>query len=115
MSSCSAWIGSIQVRILIFCSCGSSPLDQFTLFLLPALISGRLFDLGYFRSTLILASINLIVCTVLVAECHEFWQLLLCQGFGVGVSLHNTILLFRTSFHVSVISRYHVVWYLDPL
>ncbi|KAF8265572.1 MFS general substrate transporter [Lactarius quietus] len=65
-----AWIGSIQV----------------TLFMLPALISGRLFDLGYFRSTLTVASLNLVVCTILMAECHEFWQLLLCQGFGIGMS-----------------------------
>jgi hypothetical protein len=78
----------MQVRVQICRSCGSSPVDQFFLFLFPALISGRLFDLGYFRSTLVFASINLVVCTVLVAECHEFWQLLLCQGFGVGVSLH---------------------------
>ncbi|KAF8264993.1 MFS general substrate transporter [Lactarius quietus] len=64
-----AWIGSVQGAFLIF----------------PALISGRLFDIGYFRSTLIFASMNLVVCTLLVAECHEFWQLLLCQGFGVGI------------------------------
>ncbi|KAF8272785.1 MFS general substrate transporter [Lactarius quietus] len=64
-----AWIGSLQAALLVF----------------PALISGRLFDLGYFRRTLFFASINLVVCTLLVAECHEFWQLLLCQGFGIGI------------------------------
>ncbi|KAF8272784.1 MFS general substrate transporter [Lactarius quietus] len=64
-----AWIGSLQAALMAF----------------PALISGRLFDLGYYRSTLIFASINLVVCTLLVAECHEFWQLLLCQGFGIGI------------------------------
>ena len=87
--SFSAWIGSIQVRILICCSGGNSnsPVDQYFLCLFPALISGRLFDLGYFHSTLIFASTNLVVCTFLIAQCHEVWQLLLCQGFGIGVSL----------------------------
>jgi hypothetical protein len=66
---------------------GSSPLDQFSFIYIPALISGHLFDLGYLRSTLIFASINLVTCSFLIAECHEFWQLLLCQGFGIGVSL----------------------------
>jgi hypothetical protein len=55
-------------------------------------MSGRLFDLGYLRSILIIASINLVVCTFLIAECHEFWQLLLCQGFGVGVSVQKRFL-----------------------
>ncbi|KAI9432733.1 MFS general substrate transporter [Lactarius indigo] len=65
-----AWIGSIQFALIFF----------------PALISGRLFDLGYLRSTLIIASINLVACTVAIGECHEFWQLLLIQGFGIGIS-----------------------------
>ena len=28
----------------------------------------------------------LVVATVLTAECEEFWQLLLCQGFLTGLS-----------------------------
>ncbi|KAI9459459.1 MFS general substrate transporter [Lactarius psammicola] len=65
-----AWIGSIQFSLIFF----------------PALISGRLFDLGYLHSTLIFASTNLVTCTFLVAEYHKFWQLLLFQGFGIGIS-----------------------------
>jgi MCP family monocarboxylic acid transporter-like MFS transporter 10 len=60
---------------------------QFALIFFPALISGRLFDLGYLHSTLIFASITLVACTFSIAECHEFWQLLLLQGIGIGVSL----------------------------
>ena len=78
------------MRILICCFKWNrlgSPVDQYFLCLFPALISGRLLDLGYLRSTLIVASINLVLCTVLIAQCHEVWQLLLCQGFGIGVSL----------------------------
>ncbi|KAH9079675.1 major facilitator superfamily domain-containing protein, partial [Lactarius deliciosus] len=65
-----AWIGSIQ----------------FSLIFLLALIAGRLFDLSYLRSILISSSINLIACTILVAECKEYWQFILCQGFGIGIS-----------------------------
>ncbi|KAI9446199.1 MFS general substrate transporter [Lactarius indigo] len=65
-----AWIGSIQ----------------FSLSLSLALFAGRLFDLGYLRSILILSSINLVACTILVAECSEYWEFLLCQGFGIGIS-----------------------------
>ncbi|KAI0306270.1 MFS general substrate transporter [Multifurca ochricompacta] len=65
-----AWIGSMQYALVFF----------------PALISGRLFDIGYLRGPLILASINLVLCTFLIAECQKYWQFLLCQGFGVGIS-----------------------------
>ena len=52
----------------------------------PALVIGRLFDLGHLHVPVGLASINLVLCTFLIAECREFWHFLLCQGFGVGVS-----------------------------
>ncbi|KAH9993846.1 major facilitator superfamily domain-containing protein [Russula vinacea] len=65
-----AWIGSTQYALVFF----------------PALISGRLFDTGHFRLPLLIASIALVLCTLLIAECHEYWHFLLCQGFGVGVS-----------------------------
>ena len=51
----------------------------------PAILIGRLFDLGYFRSIFVPCSIVLVVATFLVAECHVYWQFLLCQGFAVGV------------------------------
>ena len=31
-------------------------------------------------------SVTLVVATVVAAECKEFWQLLLCQGFLTGAS-----------------------------
>ncbi|KAH9066391.1 MFS general substrate transporter [Lactarius vividus] len=46
-----AWIGSIQYSFIF----------------LLALISGRLFDLGYLRSILIISSINLVACTTLIS------------------------------------------------
>lgn len=65
-----AWIGSIQ----------------YSLVFLPGLITGRLFDLGYFHSVFLPCSFLLVLATFLVAECHVYWQFLLCQGFAVGVS-----------------------------
>ena len=85
----SAWIGSTQVRVLIVCSSAEAKLigshGQYALVFFPSLISGRLFDIGYVRLPLLIASVNLVLCTLLVAECHEYWHFLLCQGFGVGV------------------------------
>ncbi|KAG7441150.1 MFS general substrate transporter [Guyanagaster necrorhizus] len=65
-----AWIGSIQ----------------YSLVFLPGVLAGRLFDLGYFRPLFAASSLLLVAATLLVAECHEYWQLLLCQGFAVGLA-----------------------------
>lgn len=60
---------------------------QYSLVFIPGLVTGRLFDMGLFRVPLALASAFLVVATFLVAECKEYWQFLLCQGFAVGVSV----------------------------
>ncbi len=52
----------------------------------PGLAVGRMFDLGYFRLPLFASSVLFVVCMFLTAECKEYWQFLLCQGFGIGVS-----------------------------
>ena len=71
----------------------------------PALVTGRLYDMGYFKRTLLFfrfvvslvsawevsersetPSVFLVVVTVLIAECKAYWQLLLCQGFASGIS-----------------------------
>ncbi|KAG1827420.1 MFS general substrate transporter [Suillus subaureus] len=64
-----AWIGS----------------TQYALSYLPSLVSGRLFDLGYFKIPFFAASCVLVACTFLTAECTQFWQLFLTQGVGLGV------------------------------
>ncbi|KIK66122.1 hypothetical protein GYMLUDRAFT_158610 [Collybiopsis luxurians FD-317 M1] len=66
-----AWIGSLQI-CLVF---------------LPALISGRLFDLGIFKIPFIASSILLVVSTFLVAECTQYWQFVLCQGLATGIGV----------------------------
>ncbi|KAJ6565981.1 MFS general substrate transporter [Mycena sp. CBHHK59/15] len=56
-----AWIGSIQ----------------YSLVFLPGLLTGRLFDLGYFKIPFLLASTLL---------CTQFWHFILCQGLATGLS-----------------------------
>ncbi|KAG6911387.1 hypothetical protein DXG01_016484 [Tephrocybe rancida] len=63
-----AWIGSIQ----------------YSLVFLPALVFGRLFDLGYFRSIFLTSSVLLVTATFLVAQCTQYWHFLLCQGIVIG-------------------------------
>ncbi|KAI0718723.1 MFS general substrate transporter [Cerioporus squamosus] len=65
-----AWIGSVQYALVF----------------MPGLAFGRLFDMGYLRLPVGLASALLVACTFLTAECKEFWQFLLCQGFGIGLA-----------------------------
>ncbi|KAF9524485.1 MFS general substrate transporter [Crepidotus variabilis] len=65
-----AWIGSIQYALIFF----------------PGLITGRLFDLGYYHSILITSTAILVASTFLVAQCTQYWHFLLCQGFAVGLS-----------------------------
>ncbi|KAI1786161.1 MFS general substrate transporter [Ganoderma leucocontextum] len=69
-SSQIAWIGSVQNAMLYA----------------PGVPVGRLFDLGYLRLPVLMASALLVVCMFLTAECTQYWQFLLCQGFGVGLA-----------------------------
>ncbi|KAF9001736.1 major facilitator superfamily domain-containing protein [Cyathus striatus] len=65
-----AWIGSVQYSLVFF----------------PGQISGRFFDLGYFRIPFFIGSVILVVATFLVAHCTKYWHFLLCQGFAIGIS-----------------------------
>ncbi|KAM5536453.1 hypothetical protein V8D89_009889 [Ganoderma adspersum] len=69
-SSDIAWIGSVQNAMLYA----------------PGLVVGRLFDRGHLRLPMLVASAVFVVCMFLTAECTEYWQFLLCQGFGIGLS-----------------------------
>ncbi|KAJ4466245.1 major facilitator superfamily domain-containing protein [Lentinula aciculospora] len=64
-----AWIGSVQYAFV----------------LLPALFSGRLFDLGIFKIPFLGASILVVTCTVLVGQCTQYWHFFLCQGVALGI------------------------------
>ncbi|KIK92799.1 hypothetical protein PAXRUDRAFT_553782 [Paxillus rubicundulus Ve08.2h10] len=65
-----AWIGSLQYALLF----------------LPGLVTGRLFDLGYFKIPFFVASCVLVACSFIIAECTKYWQFFLVQGLGVGIS-----------------------------
>ncbi|KAG1734342.1 MFS general substrate transporter [Suillus lakei] len=67
-----AWIGS----------------TQYALTYLPSLAAGRLFDLGYFKIPVFAASCVIVACTLLTAECTQFWQFFLTQGRrGLALSI----------------------------
>ncbi|OCB85136.1 MFS general substrate transporter [Sanghuangporus baumii] len=65
-----AWIGSLQ----------------YSLIFLPGLLAGRLFDLGYFKPTLITASAAMTIANFLIAECSKYWHFVLCQGLLLGLA-----------------------------
>ncbi|KAK7444096.1 hypothetical protein VKT23_015494 [Stygiomarasmius scandens] len=65
-----AWIGSVQYALVFF----------------PGLLTGRLFDIGIFKIPYFIASVVLVAAVFLVAECKEYWQFLLCQGFAIGLA-----------------------------
>jgi len=65
----SAWIGSLQ----------------YTLVFLPAVVVGRIFDLGHFRLPFFCGSVALFVGPFLVAQCKEYWQFILAHGILIGV------------------------------
>ncbi|KAJ3988338.1 major facilitator superfamily domain-containing protein, partial [Lentinula detonsa] len=85
-----AWIGSIQRNIGL---------------ILGSLV-GWFFDLGYFRVMLHTCSILLVLATLLTAQCHQYWQFLLCQAldfflimwfklhreFAIGLMLNGSAL-----------------------
>ncbi|KAG1734341.1 MFS general substrate transporter [Suillus lakei] len=64
-----AWIGSAQYALVYF----------------PALVTGRMFDLGYFKIPCFAASCVIVASTFLTAECTQFWQFFLVQGLSIGV------------------------------
>ncbi|KAB5578244.1 major facilitator superfamily domain-containing protein [Coniochaeta sp. 2T2.1] len=71
-----SWIGSIQACLL----------------LLLGLVSGPLYDKGYFRLT-ISVGLGLIVFGMFMTSlAHRYWQLLLAQGVCVGVGMGLTFL-----------------------
>lgn len=86
----SAWIGSVQVRltqpVVLLIGTHFNNLTQYALCFTPGLFTGRLYDMGIVKLPLGISSAALVVGTLLTAECKEYWQFLLCQGFFVGVS-----------------------------
>ncbi|KAK7444100.1 hypothetical protein VKT23_015498 [Stygiomarasmius scandens] len=70
-SSDIAWIGSIQTSLGYF----------------VPIFTGPIFDRGYYRSSLILGCIGIVVSTFLVAECKVYWHFIVCQGLLTGLAM----------------------------
>jgi len=68
-----SWIGSTQLCLMF--SMG--------------LISGKLFDAGYFHSSQIVGIVIYLVCTFMLSLAHfdKYYQLFLAQGLGVGIGI----------------------------
>ncbi|KAI1126930.1 major facilitator superfamily domain-containing protein [Nemania abortiva] len=64
-----AWIGSIQAFLLLFIGG----------------ITGPLYDHGYLRYLLVIGSLLMVVGTMLLSLCTEYWQVILAQGLAVGL------------------------------
>lgn len=64
-----SWIGTVQTFTLIFVGIGSGPL----------------FDLGYFRTMLLLGALIETLGVFLVSLSHNYWQLFLTQGILMGL------------------------------
>lgn len=65
------WISSIQSAFL----------------LLGGTISGRLFDIGYFYHLIIFSTVLTFFSFMMVAQCTQYYHLLLAQGFGIGLGM----------------------------
>ncbi|RMZ86297.1 hypothetical protein DV736_g6478, partial [Chaetothyriales sp. CBS 134916] len=69
-SSTISWIGTVSVFLLI----------------LVGVISGPLFDMGYFRTMLFLGAGGEILAVFIMSFCKTYWQMLLVQGIMIGLS-----------------------------
>ncbi|GAM37667.1 hypothetical protein TCE0_024r07773 [Talaromyces pinophilus] len=68
-SSAISWIGSIQAFLLLFVGA----------------LTGPLYDAGYARHLTISGSFFLVFGQMMLSLCKEYWQVLLAQGFCVGI------------------------------
>jgi MFS family permease len=84
-SSAISWIGSIQAFLL----------------LIVGMLTGPLYDAGYFRHLLVFGSVMLVLGMMMLSLCREYWQVLLAQAVCVGV---GTGALFVPS--IAILSTY---------
>jgi MFS family permease len=68
-SSNISWVGAIQSYCV----------------LLMGFLSGPIFDRGYLRPLLCVGSVLVVVGFMTLSVCHTFWQVLLAQGFCIGI------------------------------
>ncbi|KAF2192610.1 MFS general substrate transporter [Zopfia rhizophila CBS 207.26] len=68
-SSAISWIGTVQAWLLI----------------MVGVLSGPLFDLGYFRPMLFLGNFLVVFGIMTLSLCKEYWQVFLTQGLCMGL------------------------------
>ncbi|CBF89303.1 hypothetical protein AN0528.2 [Aspergillus nidulans FGSC A4] len=68
-SSNISWVGSIAAFMLLF----------------VGLFVGPIYDKGYLRTLLVVGSFGVVFGHMMLSLCKEFWQVLLAQGFVVGI------------------------------
>ncbi|KAL9089756.1 MAG: hypothetical protein Q9165_005550 [Trypethelium subeluteriae] len=68
-SSDIAWIGAIQACLV----------------LLVGLFAGPIYDRGYLRTLLVVGSFGVVFGHMMLSICKTYWQVLLAQGFCVGI------------------------------
>jgi MFS family permease len=68
-SSNISWVGSIQAFLVLMVGC----------------VSGPIYDRGHFRYLLIAGTFFVVFGHMMLSLCHEFWQVILAQGFTVGI------------------------------
>jgi MFS family permease len=49
--------------------------------------SGPLYDWGYLRALIITGSFMMVFGMFMTSLCHEYWQVLLAQGFFIGIGI----------------------------
>ncbi|WFD00411.1 hypothetical protein MYAM1_003160 [Malassezia yamatoensis] len=64
-----SWIGSVQACILM----------------VSGVITGPLFDLGYYRSLLVAGTILSVFAVMMTSICKEYWQVMLAQAVCMGI------------------------------
>ncbi|RMZ77130.1 hypothetical protein DV737_g4548, partial [Chaetothyriales sp. CBS 132003] len=69
-SSTISWIGTVAIFLLI----------------LIGVISGPLFDMGYFKTMLFLGAGGETLAVFIMSFCRTYWQMLLVQGVMIGLS-----------------------------
>ncbi|KAJ5747706.1 MFS general substrate transporter [Penicillium nucicola] len=70
-SSNISWIGSVQSSLL----------------LILGLVTGPLYDAGYFYALLYSGSFMILLGQMMTSICHEYYQVLLAQGFCIGIGV----------------------------
>ncbi|SCO91259.1 related to monocarboxylate transporter [Fusarium oxysporum] len=68
-SSDISWIGSVQSFLIMF----------------VGVITGPIYDAGYFRTLLITGAVLVVVGHMLLSICKSYWQIMLCQGVCIAL------------------------------